>query len=50
MAPDVLRCDLGTKNCASATFFKYTAADPDVGFNIFMLQSAKRAMAGKAAA
>ena len=50
MAPDVLRCDLGTKNCASATLFKHTAADPDVGINIFMFQSANRAMAGDAAA
>ena len=50
MAPDVLRCDLGTKNCASATRFKHTAADPDVGINIFMFQSANRAMAGNAAA
>ena len=49
MAPDVLRCDLGTKNCASATLFKHTAADPDVGINIFMFQSANRAMAGNAA-
>ena len=52
MAPDVLRCDLGTKNCASATatLFKHTAADPDVGINIFIFQSANRAMAGNAAA
>ena len=49
MAPDVLRCDLGTKNCASATLFKHTAADPDVGIN-FMFQSANRAIAGNAAA
>ena len=49
MGPDVLRCDLGTKNCASATIFKHTAADPDVGINIFMFQSANRAMAGNAA-
>ena len=36
MAPDVLRCDLGTKNFASATLFRHTAADPVVMFNIFM--------------
>ena len=36
MAPDALRCDLGTKKCASVTLFRYTAADPVVGFNIFM--------------
>ena len=44
------RCDLGTKNCASATLFRHTTADPDVGFNIFMFQSANRAMAGNAEA
>ena len=47
MAPDVLRCDLGTKNCVSATLFKHTASDPDVGINIFMFQSANRAMGGE---
>ena len=36
MAPDVLRCDLGTTKCASATLFRHTAADPVVGINIFM--------------
>ena len=36
MAPDVLRCDLGTTKCVSATLFRHTAADPVVGINIFM--------------
>ena len=36
MAPDVLRCDLGTTKCASATLLRHTAADPVVGINIFM--------------
>ena len=36
IAPDDLRCDLGTMNCASATLFRHTAADSVVGFDIFM--------------
>ena len=54
MALDVLRCGLGAKNCASATLFKHTAADPAVGFNIFMYQNCVsnqgRAVAGNAEA
>ena len=39
MAPDVLRCDPGTNNYAFATLFRHTAADPVVGFNIFMYRN-----------
>ena len=52
MALDAQRCDLGTKNCAFATLFRHTAADPAVGFNIFVYQNCVsnqgRAVAGKA--
>ena len=37
-------------NSASATLFRHTATDPVVLFNIFMFQSANRAMAGNAEA
>ena len=54
MAPDVLRCDLGTKICASATLFRHKAADLVVMLNIFMyglcFKSANRAMARNAEA
>ena len=33
-------------NSASATIFRHIAADPVVGFNIFMFQSVNKAMAG----
>ena len=37
-------------NSASATLFRHTAADPVVVFNIFMFQSANKAMGGNAEA
>ena len=37
-------------NSASATLFRHTAADPVVVFNIFMFQSANRAIVGNAEA
>ena len=36
MAPDFLLCYIYSKNCASGTLFRHTAADPVVGFDIFM--------------
>ena len=37
-------------NSASATLFRHIAADPVVVYNIFMFQSANKAMAGNAEA
>ena len=37
-------------NSASATLFRHIAADPVVVFNIFMFQSANKAMVGNAEA
>ena len=50
MALDVLRCDLGTKKCASATLLRHTAAGPAVGFNIFMYQNCVSNQGGAVAA